>query len=125
MSALRYCGLTVGFLIVSQLSLLASGDRDARTKAALLLGGVLATLNALAAYACARWAASRSMRALIWAVLGGMTLRMLGLLALMGAAVALARVPIVPLVVSLIAYFSLFLVLELMVLPRLFRAVTP
>lgn len=124
MNALRFCGLIVGLLIVSQSLLLIVGGWDGRTRLALLLGGLLAALNAAAAYACAHWAAQRSTRALLVAVLGGMTARMLLLLSLVAAAVVGARLPVMPLAFSLMAYFALFLTLELMVLPRLFRVAT-
>lgn len=125
MSALRYAGLIVGFLLLSQLVALAGYGGDGRAKTAIVLGGLLATLNALAAYGLARWASIRSMRALIWAVLGGMTVRMLLLLTALAVAIAVARLPVYPLVFSLLAYFTLFLALELVTLPRMFREATP
>jgi hypothetical protein len=124
MNALRFSALTVGLLLVSQPPLLIAGGWNGRTRVALLLGGLLAALNAIAAYACARWAAKRSMRALFVAVLGGMTVRMLVLLAVVALAVLGARLPVMPLALSLMAYFAVFLALELVALPRLFRVAT-
>jgi hypothetical protein len=124
MNVLRFCALLLGLLLVSQPPLLIAGGWDGRTRLALLLGGLLAAVNAGAAYACAHWAASRSTRALLLAVLGGMTARMLLLLSLVAVAVVGARLPAMPLACSLMAYFALFLTLELMALPRLFRAAT-
>ena len=124
MNALRFGGLALGILILSQPLLLVAIDCDGRSRAAMLLGGVLAALHAVAAYACACWAAPRSTRALLWAVLGGMTARMLVLLPLAAVAIALAHLPAMPLALSLVAYFALFLTLELIALPRFFRLVT-
>jgi hypothetical protein len=124
MNALRFSGLIVGILAVTQ-PLLIAAARDRHTRAALLAGGLMAGLNAVAAYACARWAAPRSLRALLWAVLGGMTARMLLLLGLLALAITLVQLPAVPLVLSLMGYFATFLALEAMALPRLFRVATP
>ena len=71
-----------------------------------------------APFALGRWAAPRSTQAFLWAVLGGMTLR----LTLVGASVALAivamEVPAPALAVSLLGYFTVFLILELVILGR-------
>ncbi len=125
MNALRFSALTGGLLLLSLPLLLVAGARDARTRTALLLGGLLAALNAIAAYACAHWAAQRSTRALLVAVIGGMTVRMLVLLSLVAVTVAVGQLPVLPLALSLMAHFALFLMLELTALPRLFRVVTP
>jgi len=125
MTVLRFCALMGGLLLVSLPPLLIVGGRDGQTRVALLLGGLLAAANAGAAYACAHWAARRSTRALLVAVLGGMTARMLLLLSLVAVAVVAARLPAMPLALSLMAYFALFLTLELIALPRLFRVATP
>jgi hypothetical protein len=125
MTAPRYCGLTIGLLAVSQVPLLVSGSISSATKMACLLGGGLAAVNALAAYALVRWSAPRPMRVLIWAVFGGLTARLMLMLAALAVAIGVVGLPVVPLVVALAAYFALFLVLELIVLPRLFRVVTP
>jgi hypothetical protein len=124
MNALRFGGLTLGILVLSQPLLLFGAGHDGRSRAALLLGGILAALHAVAVYGCACWAAPRSTRALLWAVLGGMTVRMVVLLPLLAAAITLARLPAMPLVLSLVAYFALFLTVELIALPRIFGVVT-
>jgi|WetSurMetagenome_2_1015567.scaffolds.fasta_scaffold81704_4 hypothetical protein len=124
MNVLRFCALTVGLLLVSLAPLLLAGSWDGRTRLALLLGALLAAVNAGAGYACVHWAARRSMRALLVAVLGGMTARMLLLLSLVAVAVVAVRLPAMPLACSLMAYFALFLTLELIALPRLFRVAT-
>jgi hypothetical protein len=124
MKTLRFCGLALGILIVSLPLLLMTGGKDGQTRLALLLGGLLAALNGVAAYACAHWAAKRSIRALLAAVLGGMAARMLVTLALAAVAVVGGRLPAMPLALSLMAYFAIFLSLELIALPRLSREAT-
>jgi len=124
MNVFRFCALLVGLLLVSQPPLLIAGGWDGPTRVALLLGALLAAANAGAAYACAHWSARRSTQALLVAVLGGMAARMLLLLALVAAAVLGAHLPVLPLALSLMAYFALFLTLELIALPRLFRVAT-
>lgn len=88
------------------------------SRAAMLLGAALATANTLAAFALARWAAPRSTQAFLWAVLGGMTVRMMLVGGLVAAAIVALDAPPLPLAVSLLAYFGLFLALELTLLAR-------
>jgi hypothetical protein len=112
----RYALIVIGVLGATLVPLWAVLPPAPRP--AVLLGASLATANTLAAFALARWAAPRSTQAFLWAVLGGMTVRM----ALVGALVAVAIValdaPPLPLAVSLLAYFGLFLILELTILAR-------
>ena len=112
----HYALIVFGLLAVSLTPLLVVTAPTSRT--GLLVGAGLATGNTLAAFALGRWAAPRSTQAFLWAVLGGMTLR----LTLVGASVALAivamEIPAPALAVSLLGYFSVFLILELVILGR-------
>ena len=87
-------------------------------RVAALAGGALAAANTLAAYGLVLWSAGRSTSAFMRAVLGGMVGRMAVMLAVVVAAVAGLGLPKVPLAVSLLSYFVLFLVFELAVLNR-------
>jgi hypothetical protein len=112
----RYAGLVLGVVTVSLVALwpvLAAGHRGAA-----LAGALLAAANTLAAYGLVLWASERSTNAFLGAVLGGMVGRMGLMLAAVVAAVLLFGLPKVPLAVSLLAYFVLFLVFELTVLQR-------
>jgi hypothetical protein len=91
---------------------------DAQGRRAALLGSGIAAANTLLAYATTVWAERRSTKVFLGAVLGGM----LGRMALMLLAVVLAVIglglPKVPLAVSLLGYFVVFLVIELSLLHR-------
>lgn len=85
---------------------------------AALLGGGIATLNTLAAYALVVWAAGRSHTAFFRAILGGMLARMAAMLGVVVAAVAWLGVPRLPLTLSLLAYFVVFLAFEMTAVHR-------
>jgi hypothetical protein len=85
---------------------------------AALVGGVLAVANTVTAYALAVWSAGRSTNVFMGAVLGGMVGRMAVMLAAVVAGVLLLGLPKVPLALSLLAYFVVFLVFELAVLHK-------
>lgn len=91
---------------------------EPRGRWAAVLGGVLAALNTLAAYGLATWSFGRSTNAFLGAVLGGMVGRMgLMLLAVVGAVLAF-ELPKIPLAISLLSYFVVFLVMELALLHK-------
>jgi len=85
---------------------------------AALLGALLAAANAVAAYALVRWSAGRSTSAFVRAILGGMTLRLLALLAGVLVAVKFVAVPVAPFLLSLLGHFASFLAFELSVVHR-------
>jgi hypothetical protein len=89
---------------------------EPRARWAAFLGGTLAALNAITAYLLVLWSGSRPTGAFLRAILGGMVGRMAFLLAAVVGAVLGLGLPSVPLTVSLLTYFVLFLVLELAVL---------
>ena len=85
---------------------------------AALLGGGIATLNTLAAYALVTWSAGRSSTAFFRAILGGMLARMIAMLGVVVAAVLWLGVPRLPLTISLLGYFVVFLALEMAAVHR-------
>jgi hypothetical protein len=95
---------------------------EASSRAAVGVGATLAALNTIVAFALAAWAESRPVTAFMVAVLGGMLARMAVLLAAFAGAVLWLRLPTLPLVVSLLAYFLGFLIFELAVLHHRTRA---
>ena len=82
---------------------------------AVAFGAALATLNTLAAHALVTWSERRSTKLFLGAVLGGMVGRMALMLAAVLVGVLVLGLPRLPLVVSLLAYFALFLAMELAV----------
>jgi hypothetical protein len=91
---------------------------DPQAQCATLVGGALAAFNTLLAHALVLWSVRRSTTVFLGAVLGGMVGRMAFLLAAVVAAILVFGLPQVPLAVSLLTYFVVFLVLELAVLPK-------
>ena len=85
---------------------------------AALVGAGLAVVNTVAAYGLVRWSGGRSVNTFMTAVLGGMLGRMALMLGAVVAAVLVLDLPEVPLAVSLLSYFVLFLVVELRILHR-------
>lgn len=118
MSLLRYSILVLGVTAATLAAVWLLVPREAQVRMAVAFGAVLAALNTLTAHALVQWSERRSMPVFLGAVLGGM----LGRMALMLAAVAVGvfglQLPRLPLVVSLVAYFILFLVMELTIQHR-------
>ncbi len=118
MSLLRYSTFV---LLVAAATLAAVGllvPAETKARAAILFGALLAVLNTLVAHALVSWSQRRSTPAFFGAVLGGMVGRMAVLLAAVIVGVLLLGLPRLPLVVSLLSYYTLFLVMELTVQHR-------
>jgi hypothetical protein len=107
--------LVVTTIVLVSLGLLLTllGTFDPRTRLAILAGSVLATLNTVVAYGLVRWSRNRSPTAFMGAVLGGMVGRMGVMLGAIALGVLFFGLPKIPLAVSLLAYFVLFLLFEL------------
>jgi hypothetical protein len=120
LSLLRYTILVL--CVAAATSALAWGvalrRADAPTRWAAAFGGVLAVANTLAAHGLVLWSSRRSTNVFLGAVLGGMVGRMGLMLAAVVAGILLLGLPKLPLVVSLLSYFVLFLVMELSILHR-------
>jgi len=91
---------------------------DAPVRGAVAFGAGLAVINTVAAHALVRWSSSRTGNAFLGVVLGGMVGRMAVMLAAVASGVLLMGLPKVPLAVSLLSYFLLFLFMELSILQR-------
>jgi branched-subunit amino acid ABC-type transport system permease component len=112
----RYAALVLGAVGASLCA--AWPVLDPEVRPAVLAGALLAAANTVCAYFLALWSAGRSNNAFFVAVVGGMAARMAVLLGAVLAGVLVAGLPRVPYAVSLLAYFVVFLVLELAVLSR-------
>lgn len=120
MSVGRYAAFVAG-VVLGSLGLVWLALRQRLSPDALqavVLGAGLAGLNTLAAYGLVRWSQGRSTNTFMGAVLGGMVGRMGVMLAAVVAAVLWLGMPKVPLAVSLLSYFVLFLAFEIAVLQR-------
>jgi hypothetical protein len=87
-------------------------------RSAVAAGGALAAFNTILAYYLVLWSSGRSTNVFLGAVLGGMVGRMALMLAAVVTGVLLFDLPKVPFAISLLAFFVLFLVLELTILHR-------
>lgn len=120
MSLLRY-SILVSAVAATTLALawaVALRRADPSTRGAVVLGGVLAVLNTLAAHTLVLWSSRRSTNVFLGAVLGGMVGRMALMLVAVVAGVLVLGLPKLPLAISLLSYFVLFLVMELSILHR-------
>lgn len=91
---------------------------DMPARWAALYGSALALVNTILAHSIVLWSDRRSTNVFLGAVLGGMVGRMGLLLIAVLAGVLVLDLPKVPLAVALLAYFVLFLVMELAILHR-------
>lgn len=107
--------VTLSSLLLSMVAGPALGDAGLR---ATLFGGALAAVNTLVAFGLLRFGEKRSTKVFLGAVLGGMVGRMAVMLAAVVAAILYLGLPRVPLAVSLLSYFVLFLILELRVVHK-------
>jgi hypothetical protein len=112
----RYVAVVLGAVGASLAAAWPALSAEARP--AVLTGALLAALNTVCAYFLALWSAGRSNTAFFVAVLGGMLARMTVLLAAVLVGVLVFGLPKLPLTFSLLAYFVVFLVLELTVVSR-------
>ena len=118
MSLIRYSVLVVG-IAAATFALgwgVALRRADAPARWAATFGAALAVANTIVAHALVQWSAQRSPNVFMGAVLGGMVGRMALMLAAVAAAVLWLGLPKVPLAVSLLSYFVLFLAMELTIL---------
>ena len=86
---------------------------DAAFRWAVVGGAALAALNTILAYFLVVWSSPRSTNVFLRAVLGGMVGRMALMLAAVAVGVLVFDLPKVPLAISLLAFFVLFLIMEL------------
>lgn len=105
--------LIVVAIVALSVSVTLLVDLAAPARAAALYGAGVATLNALAAFGVMRWAEGRPTSAFLTAVLGGMGIRMVGVLMAVLLAVTVLDLPRLALVASLFGHFVVFLILEM------------
>ena len=120
MSLRRYTLLVIGVAASSFLIAWALGLRrlDAASRWAALYGSTLAVLNAVSAYFLVVWSDRRPttafLRAILWGTLGRMGVLLLAVV----AGILALGLPRVPLVVSLLSCFLVFLVMEITIFHR-------
>jgi branched-subunit amino acid ABC-type transport system permease component len=112
-SLLRYSILVLAVTAATFAAVALVVPAEAPVRTAVAFGAALATLNTLVAHALVEWSERRSTKAFLGAVLGGMVGRMALMLAAVVAGVLGLGLPRLPLVVSLLGYFVLFMAIEL------------
>ena len=88
------------------------------TVVAVAAGAALSTLNVLLGYASIRFAFHRSYTTFLKVVLGGMGLRMVIMLGGLGGLIAWAGLEPVPLAASLLGFYAVYLVIEIVFIQR-------
>lgn len=117
MSSARYL-LVVSSIFAASLALVWPLLAGPGARRAVAFAGALCVANTVIAYFLARWAVSRSQRAFLGAVLGGMVGRMAVMLAAVVAGILVLGLPQLPLALAVLGYFVVFLILELTLLHR-------
>ena len=107
----RYAALVVA--VVASSLLLVRLLLPADVFPVVAFGAGLATLNTLAAFFLTTWSVNKPMRTFMTAVLGGMGVRMAVMLGAVVFALEILGMPQIPLVISVLVPFVVFLGLEL------------
>jgi hypothetical protein len=97
---------------------------DVPTLWAVLYGAGLAAVNTIVAHALVLWSRSRSTNVFMGMILGGMMGRMAIMLAAVVAGILWLELPRLPLAISLLSFFTLFLIMEITILHRQTPALT-
>jgi hypothetical protein len=118
-SILRYSLVVCAVSVVTIAGLFAILSLERMARLAVAAGALIAAVNAVVAHGLAVSSLRRSTSFFLGAILGGMVGRMAFMLAAAVVATAWAGLPATPFVISLLAYFSVFLVAELVVLHRM------
>jgi len=85
---------------------------------AYVAGVTISVANVLAGYAAIEYSIDKSYTVFLKAVLGGMGIRMLAMLTMLMVLIEVFHFQAVPLVVSLMGYYVLFLILEVMFMQK-------
>lgn len=112
---LQVGGLLFGGLLLAAFPAMQAGKE---VLAAVVIGAVLSTANVLAGFLAIEYSFDKSHAAFLKSVLGGMGIRLVTMLAILVLLIRYAAVPPVALVVSVLAFYSIFLVLEVLYIQR-------
>ena len=92
--------------------------------AAVIAGTILSTLNIAVGYAAIEYAFNKSMTTFTKVVIGGMGIRLLVVLAAMFFLIAVVRLHVAALTVSLFYFYAVYLVLEILFIQKKILAKT-
>jgi hypothetical protein len=114
---LRQIGATVAAVfLLAGYPLIRYGSSE--VIAGVLIGAALSTLNVMLGYLAIEYAYEKSFTVFLRTVMGGMGLRLLLMLGSMTALILLFRVHAAALTVSVLGFYMIFLVLEVLFLQR-------
>jgi hypothetical protein len=85
---------------------------------AVCVGALLSTVNVLAGFLTIEYSFDKSYTVFLKAVLGGMGVRMVVMLGLMLLMILVARLEAVPFTISLLGFYVVYLVLEILYLQK-------
>ena len=85
---------------------------------AVVLGAAMSTINVLLGYLAIEYAYDKSYTTFLKAVLGGMGLRLLGMLGAMVLLITVVGVHAVALTVSVLGFYAVYLVLEILFIQK-------
>jgi hypothetical protein len=88
------------------------------TRTAVVAGALLSTANVLLGYAAIAYSFDKSYSTFLRTVLGGMGLRMLVMLGALTGLITLAQFPAVALTASLLGFYTVYLILEILYIQR-------
>jgi hypothetical protein len=116
----RYALVIIAILAVtlSGSGVVLAGRHSPRALLAVLFGALVAALNSLLAHAIMRWSDDRPTGEFVKLVLGGMAARMVLVLAAVAAGVTVLALSRLPLLLSLLIHFGVFLAVEMVVVSR-------
>lgn len=99
-------------LAIAQAVLIVSDKRDLAVP--VVAGAILSVVNVLAGFVAVEYSLERSYTTMLKTVLGGMGIRLALMLAILVLLIKVVRLNAVALVVSLLAYYVVYLVLEVL-----------
>jgi hypothetical protein len=105
-----------GVALCAAYPLARSGDTEVIV--AVVAGGALSTLNVAAGFLLIEYSFGKSYTVFLKAVLGGMGIRLAVMLAAMLLLIRIGAVATVPFVVSLLGFYAIYLVLEILYLQK-------
>lgn len=101
-------GLAIGFGLMK----LMQAD-SAEIASAVIIGAVLSTVNVMAGFLAIEYTLGKSHTTFLKAVLGGMGVRMAGMLGVIALLIKFGGVHVVGLVISVLSFYGVYLVLEI------------
>lgn len=108
--------VAVVFVVGIAGTVLASPSRE--MVVAVIVGALLSTANAVAGFLAIEYSLEKSQATFLKVVLGGMGIRMGLMLGILALLLKFSTLPTIPLVVSMLGFYSVYLVIEILYIQR-------